>query len=385
MTVLGRIEISNSCESKAMARYKTIDTSPRFLAVDLQRQLVAGTFEHALDWLVDHELNLTSFDARYRNDANGAPAYPPSLLLKVVLFAYSRGMVSSRQIDAACRENVTFIALSGDHGSHFTTIAHFVSTLGDEIAPLFARVLYLCDQQGLIGREMLAIDGVKLPSNASKAKSGTRAEFVERATKLEAEVKKMVSRHREADTQVEPTLHDKALRRIERLKRDAQQIRDWLASHPDERQGSRGTIRKSNLTDNESAKMSTSKGVIQGYCGVATVDAKHQIIIDVQAHGSGSEQSLLIPVIEAISPLLVKDESGQGGDGTDTRTLITADAGYHSEANLAALDVMKVNALIADNGMRQRDERFAAFAPPNTRMARVTFRCLASSDFRFAR
>jgi transposase len=345
-----------------MSRYKTIDTSPRFLAVDLQRQLVAGTFEHALDWLVDHELDLTGFDVRYRNDANGAPAYPPALLLKVVLFAYSRGMVSSRQIDAACRENVTFIALSGDHGPHFTTIAHFVSTLGDEIAPLFARVLYLCGQQGLIGREMFAIDGVKLPANASKAKSGTRTEFVERATKLEAEVKKMVARHREQDTQPEPSLDKKAAKRLERLQRDAKQIRDWLALHPNERQGSRGTIRKSNLTDNESAKMATSKGVIQGYCGVAAVDAKHQIIIDAQAHGTGSEQSLLIPVIEAISPLLVKGESGQGADGTvgtDTHTLITADAGYHSEANLAALDAMNINALIADNGMRQRDERFA--------------------------
>lgn len=57
-----------------MARYKAIDTSPRFLAVDLRRQLVAGTFEHALDWLVDHELDLRGFDARYRNDTNGAPA-----------------------------------------------------------------------------------------------------------------------------------------------------------------------------------------------------------------------------------------------------------------------------------------------------------------------
>ena len=80
-----------------MARYKTIDTSPRFLALDLRQQLVAGTFEHALDWLVDHELDLTGFDACYRNDFNGAPAYPPGLLLKVVLFAYSRGMISSRQ------------------------------------------------------------------------------------------------------------------------------------------------------------------------------------------------------------------------------------------------------------------------------------------------
>jgi len=105
-----------------MARYKAIDTSPRFLAVDLRRQLVAGTFEHALDWLVNHELDLRGFDACYRNDTNGAPAYPPGLLLKVVLFAYARGMVSSRQIERACREQVTFIALSGDSYALMSTL-----------------------------------------------------------------------------------------------------------------------------------------------------------------------------------------------------------------------------------------------------------------------
>ena len=93
-----------------MARYKVIDTSPRFLAVDLEKQLLPGTFEHALNYLVDHELDLRRFDARYRNDFTGASAYPPALLLKVILFAYSRGIVSSREIERACREQVTFIA-----------------------------------------------------------------------------------------------------------------------------------------------------------------------------------------------------------------------------------------------------------------------------------
>ena len=60
-----------------MARYKIIDTSPRFLSVDLQSQLIPGTFEHALDWLIEHELDLTPFDARCKNDDEGAPAYPP--------------------------------------------------------------------------------------------------------------------------------------------------------------------------------------------------------------------------------------------------------------------------------------------------------------------
>ncbi len=86
-----------------MARYRYIDTNPRFLPVDLARQLLPGTFEHALNHLLDHAIDLSSFDARFRNDATGATAYPPAMLLKVVLFAYSQGIVSSRGIERVCR------------------------------------------------------------------------------------------------------------------------------------------------------------------------------------------------------------------------------------------------------------------------------------------
>ena len=331
-----------------MARYKHIDISPRFLAVDLKRQLLPGSFEHALDHLLDHEIDLSAWDARFNNDETGASAYPPAMLLKVILFAYSQGIVSSRGIEQACREHVTFIALCGDTAPHFTTLAGFISTLGEEVARIFGQVLFICDRQGLIGREMFAIDGVKLPSNASKAKSGTRADFERQATKLEVAAKTMLARHRAEDEQpLEPALAAKAASRIERLERDAAQIRGWLAAHPEERRGVKGSIRKSNRTDNESAKMATSKGVIQGYAGVAAVDSKHQIIVEAQAHGTGSEQELLVPVVTAMKDILAEN------------SLITADAGYHSEANLKQLAAMKVDALIADNLMRSRDERFA--------------------------
>jgi transposase len=331
-----------------MARYKHIDTSPRFLAVDLQRQLLPGTFEHAMNHLIDSELDLSGFDVRFNNDITGAAAYPPAMLLKVVLFAYSIGIVSSRNIERACREHVTFIALSGDSQPHFTTISGFVSTLGDDIARIFTQILFICDKQGLIGREMFAIDGVKLPSNASKAKSGTRADFERRAGKLEAAARVMLERHREEDRKAaEPDLRSKELKCIANLQTDAAQMRQWLAVHPEDRKGSKGSIRKSNRTDNESAKMATSKGVIQGYTGVAAVDARHQIIVEAQAHGTGSEQELLIPVVKAMQDILTEV------------TLITADAGYHSETNLKQLATLKVDALIADNNMRSRDERFA--------------------------
>jgi transposase len=331
-----------------MAHYKHIDTSPRMLPVDLAQQLLPGTFEHALNHLLDHEIDLSWFDARFCNDETGATAYPPAMLLKVVLFAYSRGVVSSRGIERACREQVTFIALCGDSSPHFTTIANFVSTVGEDIARVFAAVLAICDRQGLIGREMFAIDGVKLPSNAAKSRSGTRADFERQATKLEAVAQTMLQRHREEDAKpTEPALAVKEVKRIERLQRDAAQIRGWLAKHPQDRRGVKGAIRKSNRTDNESAKMATGKGVIQGYTGVAAVDGKHQIIVEAQAHGTGSEQELLVPVVEAMKGILAEN------------SVITADAGYHSEENLKKIAAMRIEALIADNGMRRRDERFA--------------------------
>lgn len=187
----------------------------------------------------------------------------------------------------------------------------------------------------------------KLPSNAAKAKSGTRADFLRQAEKLEAAAQAMLARHRENDSlPVEPGLGEKETRQRERLTREAAQLRQWLTTHPEDRKGAQGKVIKSNRTDADSAKMATSKGVIQGYCGVVAVDARHQIIVAAQAHGTGSEQALLLPMVAATDPLRTAD------------TLITADAGYHSETNLKALAEQQIPALIADNGMRKRDERF---------------------------
>jgi transposase len=329
-----------------MPRFKPIHKGLKLLPVDFDKQIQPGSFEYALCHLVDHELDLSAFHARYKNDDEGASAYDPSVLIKIILLAYSRGIVASRKIEAACRENVVFIAVSGDSQPNFTTLAAFVAELGDLAARLFAQVLVVCDRQGLIGREMFAIDGVKLPSNASKAKSGTRADYRRQLEKMEQAAAKMLARHREADgASTEPEAQRQA-RKLERLQKEARPLRDWLATHPEDRKGSRGKPRLSNLTDNDSAKMATGKGVIQGYTGVATVDAKHQIVLDAQAHGTGSEQELLMPVIVATQEQRTPD------------TVITADAGYHSKANLKALEDAGIVAYLPDNGYRKRDERY---------------------------
>ena len=70
------------------------------------------------------------------------------------MLSYSRGLISSRSIERACRENVTFIALSGDTAPSYGQIAKFVRELGDDVAVLFKQVLMTCDRLGLIGKEL---------------------------------------------------------------------------------------------------------------------------------------------------------------------------------------------------------------------------------------
>jgi hypothetical protein len=91
----------------------------------------------------------------------------------------------------------------------------------------------------------------------------------------------------------------KSAARIERMKQEAARVRAWLKAHPNDRIGPTGGLRKSNLTDNESAKLATDKGVIQGYSGIAVVDAAHQVIVEAQAHGTGAEQALLFTALNA--------------------------------------------------------------------------------------
>jgi transposase len=334
-----------------MARFKVVDMSPRLLPVVLEQQLVPGTFEYALHALIDSEFDLSALAAKFTNDATGAPAYDPAVMLKIVLLAYSRGLVSSRAIEWACRKNVLFMAISGDTQPAYTTIAAFVRGLSEEITAIFTEVILICDRQGLIGRQMFAIDGVKLPGNASKAKSGTHAELAHRAQAIEGRVKSMLTEHRKQDARGEQSANQalseerQRVKAAESLRAEAKTIRRFLKTNA-KRESASGAERKSNLTDNDSAKMATGKGVIQGYTGAAAVDASHQIIVAAQAHGSGSEQSLLLPMIENARPFAGEE------------TVITADAGYHSEANLKQLGEQGIAALIADGLMRKRDERF---------------------------
>ncbi len=214
-----------------MARYKPVERGGMLISVMLHEQIQPGTFEFALDHQVDQELDLSRLDARFNNDEVGASAYDPRVMLKIVLLAYSRGLISSRKIEQACEQNVLFIAISGDSRPSFTHIARFVRELGGEVQALFAPVLMVCDRLGLIGKTMFAIDGVKLPANASKERSGTHAELAHRADRLEKAAARIMVLHRDQDEHGGSGLDTQRQRRIDELKREAQATRDFIATN----------------------------------------------------------------------------------------------------------------------------------------------------------
>lgn len=339
-----------------MPRYKPYSYAQgKFIPIHFTKQILPGTFEYSLNHLIDHELDLSLFDIRAQNDQTGATAYDPRILLKIVLYAYSRGIVSSRKIERACQENVIFMALSADTRPHFTTIADFISSMDREIIHLFRDVLLVCDDLGLIGKEMFAIDGCKMPSNASKEWSGTRADFEKKAVKLEKAIAHIITTHREQDrTQTDNDVVAREAQYVNTLQKRARKIREWLKDN-DDKPGKTGKPKKSNITDNESAKMKTSHGVIQGYDGVTTVDGKHQIIVHAEAFGEAQEHDLLRPMVEG-----TRENFQVIGKNADvfTEAKLSADSGLHTEENMKMLFTEGVDAYVADNLFRKRDPRF---------------------------
>lgn len=169
--------------------------------------------------------------------------------------------------------------------------------LGDEVGALFTQVLMTCDRLGLIGKELFAIDGVRLPSNASKERSGTYAELLHRADRLEKAADRIIETHRSRDEgKGEDDLDAKRRAQLERIRREARARREFVATHPAKR-NTKGTELKSNVTDDDSAKTATGNGVIQGYAAQAAVDAKHRVIVAAELAEGGTEQRFLLALL----------------------------------------------------------------------------------------
>ena len=342
-----------------MAKFKSYDyNQTSMVVINFEEQLQPGTFEHAIHYLIDERLDLSVFHPQYKNDEGGRPAYDPAILLKIILFAYSKGITSSREIQWCCETNIIFKALSCDTVPHFTTIASFVSSYPESIEALFEQIVLICDQEGLIGNELFAIDGCKLPSNAAKEWSGTLDELKLKRDKIRKKIRHCIKEHKKLDRR---RSDDKErARRLEKsittLDKAFNKIDQFLkTASPRMGKAKQRKEVKSNITDNESAKITSNKGTFQGYNGIAAVDKKHQIIVEARAFGEGQEYHTLRPMLEGIREryqrLGLSDNIYQDG------TIVTADTGYASEDNMQYLNGNGIDAYVPDNQFRLRDKR----------------------------
>jgi hypothetical protein len=205
---------------------------------------------------------------------------------------------------------------------------------------------------GLIGGKMFAIDGCRLPSNASKEWSGTKKELREKYEKIKKICKEILKKHRENDRlgkEEEAT----GRRKLKRLEKKAAKILEFLETH-DDRRGAGGEIIKSNITDNESGKIKGPHGVIQGYNGIAVSDSKNQVIVAANAYGSVVEGQFFPGMLEEternMRTVKRKKKPLKG-------TVMLGDTAYFSEDNLQAAKRKGMEAIIPDEQYRNRDEK----------------------------
>jgi transposase len=337
-----------------MAKFKPCNEDQLvMLPISLQDQLVPGTLEHTISLLVDKHINLSVFDARYNNDETGATAIHPKILLKVILLAYARGMISSRQIERACQENIIFIALSYGYAPDHSTIAEFVSSMQTEIQSIFSNILLVCEDLCLLDGTHFSLDGVKLSANVSKEWSGTFDELKHKRDKLQEKLQRVIAEHAQADKKPEVEL-ERQKKRERRFQLQVERLNQFLEDQ-EPKFGSEGKEIQSNVIDNESVKMPTSHGVVQGYNAQALVDSKHQVILAAEAFASQDHENLAPMLDGAKKNLQSIGKKPTYFEGKE----FTADSNYHSFNSLTVCKDEKLDAYIPDIQFRKRNERFA--------------------------
>jgi len=350
-----------------MARYKHTDNSQGlFLTVNLREQLLPDTFEWTIDYLIN-QIDISSFEQNYNNDNLGAAAYSPRVLLKIILYCYSRGIITSRKIEKTCRDNIIVKALAEDCEPDHATIAQLISANSEAVKDLFAQILLQCQKLTLITGEMFAVDGCKLPSNASKEWSGTLADLTKKRDKLEKYIKRLLLKHKDLDkdenaqkklNKYRKTMGDDAERRrrsVEALEEKLEKLNVFLRTAKP-KTGVSGDEVQSNITDNESAVIKSPHGYIQGYNGITIADSGNQVIMCAEAVGSGAESGAFPKMLDSLEDsmkMITKKEKPL------KKALLHGDTNYFTEDNLQEAAKRKIDVLIPDPQFRRRDPYFA--------------------------
>ena len=332
------------------------------------------------------QLDLSSFYRRYRSDGWGRAAYPPKMMVALLLYAYCTGIRSSRKIEQACQENVAFKVITGNKVPDHTTISRFRQEFQEELSGLFTEVLWLCGRAGLVKVGTVVVDGTKMAGNASLSANRTYQH-------LEEEVERMMKEAEAADAAEEARVGDDVPdelvdrnKRLERLKRAKEELERMAAEEAaekererdargvEEKPGREGRGRKSkssdprpdpgakvNLTDPESRIMKARQGYVQGY-NAQLVVTKDQIIVAAEVVQDQND-------VRQLHPMLKRAEEELEGAGIGKRPkVVVADAGYFSEGNIKGADRDGPELLVAPASDWRLAQKLAEEGPPRGRI-----------------
>ena len=345
--------------------------------------------------LVCEQLDLAEITSSYTSSL-GQPPFDPRLMVALLLYTYCNGIYSSRRIAKACRERVDFMSIVALDPPDFRTISDFRKRHLQALSALFVQVLKLCEKAGLVKLGHVALDGTKIKANASKHKAMSYARMEARATALEAEVAKWLVTAGAADAEEDKVHSDKRGDEMPKWvadkKKRAEVIRQAKAALEAEARAAAEAKRKAeaeaeeqrrqegrkkpgkpaapptddpdpkaqkNFTDPESRIMKTKDGFIQGYNGQAAVDGTAQVIVAHDLDAQQSDQHQLVAMTDAVTTNMGRKPEQ-----------LSADAGYCSDDNLAALEQRGIDAYIATgrakHAIADTSERAAADAPVAT-------------------
>lgn len=288
---------------------------------------------------VVESLDLSAVMERYSVEERGYPPYHPTMMVKVLLYAYCSGIASSRKIEKHLCEDIAFRVLAANNTPDFRTISDFRKDHLKALAGLFLQVLKLCQKAGLVKLGHVALDGTKMKANASKHKAMSYKRMKEEEARLEAEVADLL-RQSEAVDEEEDRRYGKCRRgdelpkelafRENRLKkireaRAALEAEARLEAEKRPEQGGNGGAppdgAQRNFTDSESRIMPAPGGkhFIQAYNAQAAVDSANQVIVAAEVTHKPTDRGQAEPMLEA-----VKVNTGQ------LPRQMSADAGYFS-------------------------------------------------------
>lgn len=335
-----------------------------------------GHLAHFVRDTVREALDLSAISGVYKG-AQGQPPYHPGMLVALLLYGYSRGVYSSRQLARACEERVDVMAVTGLNRPDFRTISDFRRRHLAALSDLFVQVLRLCQTAGLVKLGHVAVDGTKLRANASRHKAMSYKHMISQEPKLAAEVQSWLDQADAADA-VEDAQHgagrrgdempdwmaDKQ-RRLERIRAAKAQLEAEAreaktepgSTEPEgpgpssgmQERGARKTMptgqppdrAQRNFTDGDSRIMPSGGGFVAGYNGQIAVDAAHQIIVAQRLATNPADYAALLPLVDQARANL----------GRKLRE-VSGDSGFATEANLAGLAERRVRAYLSPGRIR---------------------------------